>query len=126
MDREQIIKKYGINPEQTLDVFYDDGEVWCSDDQEWSVIRCGEMKAFYQDNQVLYTGDDFIRAGLDTDEKVANADRTDDLVWDLNPWFIVAKKDDPDGEYGITADIVEAIKTALELSKPNQEPDVVY
>jgi hypothetical protein len=34
----------------------------------------------------------------------------------MNPWFIVAKRDDLDGEYGIYGDIVEAIQAALELA----------
>jgi hypothetical protein len=34
----------------------------------------------------------------------------------MNPWFIVAKRDDLDNEYGITGNIVDAIEQALVLA----------
>lgn len=116
MTREQIIQKYNINPNQTLDVFYENGEVWVSDDGEWSVFHCGEMRVDYQDER-LYTNTDFIKVGLDTDDKVTLANNNDELYWHLNPWFIVARKDDLDYEYHISGDIVDAIQHALVLSK---------
>lgn len=114
MNEQEIIQKYNINPNQTLDVFYDNGEVWVSDDGEWSVFHCGEMRVDYKGER-LYTNTDFIKVGLDTDDKVIEADRTQDLYWHLNPWFIVANKDDLDNEYYISGDIVDAIQHALKL-----------
>lgn len=116
MTREQIIKKYNINPNQTFDVFYENGEVWCSDDGMLSVFHCGEMRVDYQDER-LYTSTDFIKVGLDTDDKVSLADHNNELYWHLNPWFIVANKDELDYEYYISGDIVDAIQFALDLSK---------
>ena len=115
MDKKTIIEKYEINPNQTLDVFYENGEVWCSDDGEWSVMHCGEMRVDYNEER-LYTANDFIKVGLDTNDKVAEAEGNEELYWHMNPWFIVAKRDDLDGEYGIYGDIVEAIQAALELA----------
>jgi hypothetical protein len=115
MDNKTIIEKYEINPNQTLDVFYENGEVWCSDDGEWSVMHCGEMRVDYKGER-LYTANDFIKVGLDTNDKVAEAEGNEELYWHMNPWFIVAKKDDLDNEYCITGDIVEAIWQAIELS----------
>ena len=103
------------DPNQTLDVFYDNGEVWCSEDGEWSVFHCGEMRVDYNGER-LYTNTDFIKAGLDTDDKVGEAEANEELYWHMNPWFIVAKKDDLDNEYGITGNIVDAIEQALVLA----------
>ena len=116
MNKQEIIQKYEINPSQTLDVFYENGEVWCSDDGMLSVFHCGEMRVDYKDER-LYTASDFIKVGLDTDDKVIEADRTEQLYWHLNPWFIVANKDELDYEYYISGDIVDAIQYALDLSK---------
>ena len=116
MTREQIIQKYNINPNQTFDVFYENGEVWVSDDGEWSVFHCGEMRVDYKGER-LYTASDFIKVGLDTDDKVTLADNNNELYWHLNPWFIVANKDDLDTEHYISGDVVDAIQYALDLSK---------
>jgi hypothetical protein len=116
MTEEEIIAKYEINPNQRFDVFYDDGEVWASDDHKWSVIRCGEMRVFYKD-ETLYTNSDFIKVGLDTDDKIVEADRKQELTWHLNPWFVIADANDVDNEYGIFGDIVEAISSAITLMK---------
>jgi hypothetical protein len=114
MNEQEIIAKYNINPDQRLDVFYDDGWVWSSDDEKWVVIRCGEMRVDYKGER-LYTNSDFIKVGLDTDDKVAHAEKHDELDWHMNPWFVVAKADDYDNEYGIYGDIVEAIAGAMKL-----------
>lgn len=117
MIKEQtIIEKYEINPNQRLDVFYNNGEVWLSESGMLSVIHCGEMRAEYQD-ETLRTSSDFIKAGLDTDEKVRRADENEELYWIYNPWFIVANRDEPEFDYFICGDIVEAIDYALELEK---------
>jgi len=115
MDKKTIIEKYNIDPNQTLDVFYDNGEVWCSEDGEWSVMHCGEMRVDYNGER-LYTNTDFIKVGLDTDDKVGEAEANEELYWHMNPWFIIAKRDDLDNEYGITGNIVDAIEQALTLA----------
>ncbi len=82
MDKKTIIEKYEINPNQTLDVFYENGEVWCSDDDEWAVIHCGEMRVDYNEER-LYTANDFIKVGLDTDDKVDEAEGNEELYWHI-------------------------------------------
>lgn len=117
MIKEQtILEKYEINPYQRLDVFYDNGEVWLSESGMLSVIHCGEMRAEYHD-ETLRTNSDFIKAGLDTDEKVRQANENEEITWIMNSWFIVANRDEPEFPYYMSGDIVRAIDYALELEK---------
>lgn len=115
------------NPEQQTDIFYtwshDYEVVW--DEAEgngYKVYRAGEMKVYYTDpageeHTLRYT-EDFIRAGLDTDDKVAEASDSFALVWVNNPWFEVAHDERNmdsvmDGE--IYGNITEAVERAIHL-----------
>lgn len=83
------------------------------------VYRNGEMRINYTEPSgeisVLRYTQDLDEKGLDTDEKLYQAEADGLIEWWNNPWFEVASVDNEDGEIVDTLD--EAIEYAKELAQ---------
>jgi len=96
--------------------------VWISEDKEVIVYRNGEMRIHYTEPDgavsVLRYTDDLDDKGLDTDDKLYEAEQSGAIEWWNNPWFEVVWPDNLDGEVvldynvavAMAADIVEERK----------------
>ena len=108
---------------------WDAEEVWYQEGEVFSVLRAGEMKALYRNEQgeidfLRYTSD-FDERGIDSDGKLYDAiclppESIGSIEWDNNPWFEVAKENDTE-DYGVYSDLEEAINRAKELIEEDHE-----
>jgi hypothetical protein len=98
--------------------YHDSDPVWFSEDKEIVIYRNGEMRIVYEDDKgefhtLRYTSD-LDDKGLDTDEKLAEANENGKIEWIHNPWFEVVYHDNEDGETFI--DLPEAIEYAQKVA----------
>ena len=98
--------------------YHDADPVWFSEDKEIVIYRAGEMRIVYEDDKgafhtLRYTSD-LDDNGLDTDEKLAEANENGKIEWIHNPWFEVVYHDNDDGEVFI--DLPEAIEYAQKVA----------
>jgi hypothetical protein len=86
------------------------------------VYRNGEMRINYTEPSgeisVLRYTQDLDEKGLDTDEKLFEAEKSETIEWINNPWFEVAWVDNEDGE------IVDTLDEAIEYAKKLFEEEV--
>lgn len=92
--------------------------VWFSDDKEIVIYRNGEMRIHLTkpdgSTSVLRYTSDLDDNGLDTDEKLYEADKSEAIEWIHNPWFEVVYHDNEDGE--VFLDLSEAIEYAHQVA----------
>lgn len=86
------------------------------------VYRNGEMRINYTEPSgeisVLRYTQDLDEKGIDTDEKLFEAEKSEKIEWINNPWFEVAWVDNEDGE------IVDRLDEAIEYAKKLFEEEV--
>lgn len=92
--------------------------VWFSDDKEIVIYRNGEMRIHLTkpdgSTSVLRYTNDLDDNGLDTDEKLYEADKSEVIEWVNNPWFEVVYHDNEEGE--VFLDLSEAIEYAHQVA----------
>ena len=93
-----------------------------SNPREVRVYRNGEMRIHYIEPSgevsVLRYTQDLDEKGLDTDEKLFEAENSGKIEWINNAWFEVAWVDNEDGE------IVDGIDEAISYAKTLLEEEV--
>lgn len=82
--------------------YHDCDPVWFSDDKEIVIYRNGEMRVHFTEpdgsTSVLRYTNDLDAKGLDTDEKLADAEKSGAIEFHNNPWFEVVYHDNEEGE----------------------------
>lgn len=98
--------------------YHESDPVWFADDKEVVVYRAGEMRIHLTEpdgsTSVLRYTSDLDDKGLDTDEKLAAAEKAGTIEWHDNPWFVVIWGENEDGE--VLLDFEEAKKYALRVA----------
>ena len=98
--------------------YHDSDPVWFSDDGEIVIYRAGEMRIHFVEpdgsTSVLRYTNDLDSKGLDTDEKLADAEKAGKIEWHNNPWFEVVYHDNDEGE--VLIDFEEAKQYAHKVA----------
>ena len=88
--------------------YHDCDPVWFSDDKSVVIYRNGEMRIHFTEpdgsTSVLRYTNDLDAKGLDTDEKLADAEKSGAIEFHNNPWFEVVYHDNEEGEVFIGLD----------------------
>ena len=98
--------------------YHDSDPVWFSDDREIVIYRVGEMRIHFVEpdgsTSVLRYTNDLDSKGLDTDEKLTDAEKAGKIEWHNNPWFEVVYHDNDEGE--VLIDFEEAKQYAHKVA----------
>ena len=116
---------YPLHETQQDAAFYrDDTNHICTvrhDGFEVDIYCDGDMKVKNRSNDDVYRyGGDLIHAGFDTDERLSEANETDLLYWDMNPWFdMYVRGEHLDNVQHEIGDALQAAKAWLEEEAQN-------
>jgi hypothetical protein len=103
--------------------YHESDPVWLSENDDVIVLRNGEMRIHLTNadgsGSVLRYTSDLDDHGLDSDEKLAAAEKAGTIEWHNNPWFEVIYHDNEEGEVFI--DFEEAMEYARKVLAEYEE-----